>query len=457
MEAFRVQVRTPLCIDGCAQIHCRYVVSIPRPCPVYSSSRPGDAPLLQEFEVSCADSTSFTDWSWLPSISPLYRQAPHPTAALTSLVLTNVPFKYSSPIFTSGSLRALHLHGLPSLSLPLDRVLHLITSNPSLESLALYFSSLTPPVLPLPNADISPVRLSKLHTLHVNGHPLLAHVVDVLVCPALEALGMEVDMNAPMNSGMGVGMGGHAGMGRDPVEETVINLVRRSGHPDVTSLYIAYTTYSASGLGGGIFGFGGAGGVGGAPYPGAYHYLHPGSVISWSFLAEMTSLEKLEVRGTQLEPLVSALSLQDDDTGTVIGIGPGIVGVAVGGGMGGGIGVGPGGGGVGAGAGNLVCPRLKSLVARESQGYPDGIAKLVQMVEARNPDVLPVGAGSGAGAGAGAGGGDGAVPSRLCKLEIWDCVPLGADVIDWLKKRVEDVVVVDPPYSKQSSSSGGWM
>ena len=168
----------------------------------------------------------------------------------------------------------------------------------------------------------------------------------------------------------------------------------------------------------------------------------------WSFLAEMTSLEKLEVRGTQLEPLVSALSLQDDNTGTVIGIGPGIVGVAVGGGMGRGIGIGPGGGGVGAGAGNLVCLRLKSLVARESQGYPDGIAKLVQMVEACNPDILPVGAGSGVGVGVGAGGGDGAVPSRLCKLEVWDCVPLGADVIDWLKKRVKDVVVVDPPYSK---------
>ena len=190
--------------------------------------------------MSCAASTSFTGWSWLPSISPLYHQAPHPTLALTFLVLTNVPFKYSSPIFTSGSLRALHLHGLPSLSLSLDRVLHLITSNPSLEPLALYFSSLTPPVLPLTTADISPVRLSKLHTLHVNGHPLLAHVVDVLVCPALEVLGMEVDMNAPINSGMGIGMGGHAGMGRDPVEETVISLVRRSGHPDITSLYIAY-------------------------------------------------------------------------------------------------------------------------------------------------------------------------------------------------------------------------
>ena len=190
--------------------------------------------------MSCADSTSFTGWSWLPSISPLYRQAPHPTPALTFFVLTNVPFKYSSPIFMSGSVCALHLHGLSSLSLPLNRVLHLITSNPSLESLALYFSSLTPPVLPLPNTDISPVRLSKLHTLHVSGHPLLAHVVNVLVCPALEVLGVEVDMNAPINSGMGVGIGGHAGMGRDPVEEAVISLVRCSGHPDVTSLYIAY-------------------------------------------------------------------------------------------------------------------------------------------------------------------------------------------------------------------------
>ena len=157
------------------------------------------------------------------------------------------------------------------------------------------------------------------------------------------------------------------------------------------------------------------------------------------------------MRGTQLEPLVSALSLQDDDTGTVIGIGPGIVGVAVGGDMGRRIDVGPGGGDVGAGAGNLVCPCLKSLVVRESQGYPDGIAKLVQIVEAHNLDVLPIGAGSGAGAGAG--GGDSAIPSRLHKLETWDCVPLGADIIDWLKKRVEDVVIVDPPYLKQLSSS----
>jgi len=434
--------------------------------------------MLQEFEVSCAESTSLTDWSWLPSISPLHRHAPHPTPTLTSLALTNVPFKYSSPIFTAGSLRALHLHGLASLSLPLDRVLHLITSNPSLESLALHFSALTPPVLPLPNPDISPVRLSKLHTLRISGHPLLAHIADVLVCPALTTLGVEVDLNAQMN-GMGMGMGGHAGMGREPVEETAIGLVRRSGHPDVTSLYIAYTTYSSSssgmGLGGGYLGFGGGGGGGfggvggggggGLSYPGGYHYLHPGSVISWSFLGEMASLEKLEVGGTQLEPLVGALSPQDDDTGTVIGIGPGM-GVAIGGGMGGGMAIGPGGGGgvggVGAGAGNLVCPRLKSVIVRDAQGHPDAIAKLVQMVEARNPDVLPSEAGgaAAAGAGAGAGGGDGTVPSKLRKLEIWDCVPLGADVVDWLKRRVEDVVIVDPPYSKaasSSASSGGWM
>ncbi|KIM56708.1 hypothetical protein SCLCIDRAFT_131949 [Scleroderma citrinum Foug A] len=362
----------------------------------------GDAPMLQEFDVSCAESTSLTDWSWLPSIPPLHRHAPHPTPTLTSLALTNVPFKYSSPIFTAGSLRALHLHGLASLSLPLDRVLHLITSNPSLESLALYFSALTPPVLPLPNPDISPVRLSKLHTLRICGHPLLANIADVLVCPALQTLGVEVDLNAQINGGMGMGMGGHAGMGREPVEETAIGLVRRSGHPDVTSLYIAYTTCSSSSLGMGL----------------------GGSVISWSFLGEMASLEKLEVGGTQLEPLVGALR-----------------------------------GAGGAGAGNLVCPRLKSVIVRDAQGHPDAIAKLVQMVEARNPDVLPSDTGGGAGAATGTGGGDGTIPSKLRKLEIWDCVPLGADVVDWLKRRVEDVVIVDPPYSKatSSSSSGGWM
>ncbi|KAL4073399.1 hypothetical protein J3A83DRAFT_4090975 [Scleroderma citrinum] len=350
----------------------------------------GDAPMLQEFEVSCAESTSSTDWSWLPSISPLCLQRhAHPTPTLTSLTLTNVPFKYSSPLFTSGSLRALHLHGLPSLSLPVDRVLYLITSNPSLESLALHFFALTPPVLPLPNPEISPVRLSKLLTLRISGHPLLAHLVDVLVCPALETLGVE-----------------HGGMGREPVEETVIGLVRRSGHPEVTSLYIAYSTGSSSSY--------------------AYHYPHPGSVISWSFLGEMASLEKLEVGGTPLEPFVGALSPQDDDTGTVIGI-----------------------------VGNLVCPRLKSVVVRDAQGHPDGIAKLVQMVEARNPDDLPT---NGIGAGGG-GGGDVSIPTKLRKLEIWDCVPIGTDVVDWLKRRVEDVVIVDPPYSKSSSSSssGGWM
>ncbi|KAL4068432.1 hypothetical protein V8B97DRAFT_1873059, partial [Scleroderma yunnanense] len=255
----------------------------------------GDAPMLQEFEVSCAESTSSTDWSWLPSISPLCLQRhAHPTPTLTSLTLTNVPFKYSSPLFTSGSLRALHLHGLPSLSLPVDRVLYLITSNPSLESLALHFFALTPPVLPLPNPEISPVRLSKLLTLRISGHPLLAHLVDVLVCPALETLGVEVDLNAQMNGGgmgmgMGMGMGQHGGMGREPVEETVIGLVRRSGHPEVTSLYIAYSTGSSSSYGG-ILGFGAG-----------------GSVISWSFLGEMASLEKLEVGGTPLEPFVGAL------------------------------------------------------------------------------------------------------------------------------------------------------
>ncbi|KAG6331874.1 hypothetical protein ID866_7217 [Astraeus odoratus] len=420
----------------------------------------GDAPILQEFEVSCAESTSTSDWTWLPSVvPPPSHRVSSPTPALTSLTLANVPFKYASPIFTSGSLRTLHLHCLSSMSHPLDKILYLVTSNPSLESLAFQFGVVAPPVLPLPNPDISPVRLSKLHTLRIGGHPLLAHLVDVLVCPSLETLALETDLAAP-STGIA-----HGAMGaRMPIEDTAISLVRRSGHPDLTSLSLLYTSGSG---GGGTY----------HPY-GTHHYYLGGHgmtpMISWTFLAELESLERVEVGGTPLEQFASALGAQEDDAPTVIGFGPAGMG-GLGGGAGGGgvLGGGPGAGGAGGNGGgpvgNLVCPRLKSVVVRDSYAPPEAIAKLVQMVEARNPDVLPAGgSGSGSSSSATTGGGGGGnnnnagVPVKLRRLEVWDCgAPFGSDVVEWLKRRVDEVVVVELPLlcgsRSPGSSAGNWI
>jgi hypothetical protein len=95
-----------------------------------------------------------------------------------------------------------------------------------------------------------------------------------------------------------------------------------------------------------------------------------------------------------------------------------------------------------------LCPDLKVLTLRLCHSQGDGVAKLVSLVEARNPDLgdphPPVVA-------------VGVVPTRLKSLELNDCLTVGVDVLGWLKSRVEEVIVVEPAYERCVIGSGAFL
>lgn len=165
---------------------------------------------------------------------------------------------------------------------------------------------------------------------------------------------------------------------RDPMEDTLTSLLARSSHPPLTKLSLAYVSSSNNASSGIFYG--------------------PGTMVtSWQFLADMENLQTLQVGGCALEPLVNMLNAPEDDTGDP-----------------------------------WLCPNLKSLALRGCRAHGDSAAKLVQMVEVRNPD-------NGAG---GAGGAGGATPVKLRHLELIDC-GLESDVVRWLDGRIEDVVCME--------------
>ncbi|KAF8219338.1 hypothetical protein L208DRAFT_1418372 [Tricholoma matsutake] len=172
---------------------------------------------------------------------------------------------------------------------------------------------------------------------------------------------------------------------REPIEDTISSLLSRSAYPALKHLAVAYGAASTSA---------------------SFYYGPSGIVISWSaLLSELVALRTLHIGGTPLEPLLAALGPPEEDTNNQ--------------------------------AGTWACPRLESLGMRNCHTHSEGVAKLVQMVEARNPD-----GGSSGGAG-GAGG-----PVRLKELELYDCASLGQDVVHWLKGRIEEVVCTEPAYER---------
>ncbi|KAI0751127.1 hypothetical protein C8Q80DRAFT_1250934 [Daedaleopsis nitida] len=317
----------------------------------------GDAPLLREFEISCTDPAFYGEWKWLPS-APV--NAHFDIGRLQTLSLQHVPFKWSSPMLRN--LRNLQLRSLPTVHIALDRILHIVTANPRLESLSLHFASPNPPVLPL-----NPCTLSELKTLNLGGHYLLSSLVESLMLPALETLILDIEA-------------------RDPIEDTVSSLLTRSGNPPLHRLSLSYGSTTA-------------------PH-GGFYWGSGAGVASWHFLADLDHLHVLQVGSAPLEPLISALSAPDDDNGQD----------------------------------RWVCPNLGTLAMRGCHAHGDGVAKLVQMVEARNPDTATVGAG---------GGGaviNGVAPTRLRHLELYDCTALGPDVTKWLKTRIDEVVCTEPSF-----------
>lgn len=167
---------------------------------------------------------------------------------------------------------------------------------------------------------------------------------------------------------------------RDPIEDTLSSLLTRSCSPPLSHLSIAYGTASNA-----------------APF----YYGPGGIVISWNVLAELFHLRTLEVGGTPFEPLLTALGPPDDDSNSLT---------------------------------TWACPGLESVSMKNCHSHGESVAKLVQLIEARNP----VG-------GAQAQAVGGVTPVRLKTLELLECPSLGQDVVRWLEHRVERVVCTEPP------------
>ncbi|KZT10333.1 uncharacterized protein LAESUDRAFT_741435 [Laetiporus sulphureus 93-53] len=167
---------------------------------------------------------------------------------------------------------------------------------------------------------------------------------------------------------------------REPIEDTVSSLIMRCNSPPITRLSIAY-------------------GLSASPH--SFYYGGGAGVATWHFLNELDHLRTLQVGSAPFEPLLTTLGGQDDEGQP----------------------------------GHWVCPNLTALAMRACHTHCDGVMKLVQMVEARNPDLN---GGSNASSMVG--------PARLKHLELYDCVTLGPDVLKYLKTRIDDVVCTEPVF-----------
>jgi len=305
------------------------------------------------------------------------------------------------------NLHILNLRALPTTHLPLDRILAIIANNPQLQSLALHFQGVLPAVLPL-----SPLTLPHLKTLCVGGHYHLTTILDNLVLPSLTALTLDIEA-------------------RDPIEDAISSLLVRSNRPPLEHLAIAYSANPSH--------------TAAAVAAAAFYYGPGGMVITWSqLLADLPELKSLRVGGTALEPLLSALAPPDDDALTGLNPGPlhppqpnpvttilGVVsGVAVGGSSASGQGW------------TWACPRLEILGLRSCHAHSEGVNKLVQMVEARNPPSSS--SNSSNNGNTGVTSSIVVTPVRLRRLEMHNCTNLGEDVLKWLDGRITEVICTEP-------------
>ncbi|KAG7092531.1 hypothetical protein E1B28_008881 [Marasmius oreades] len=388
----------------------------------------GDAPLLKEFEVSSAEPALYQECSWLPNLN-------FPSANLTgsslqhvpalpqlqSLTLQNAPFKWSSPMFHT-NLHTLNLRALPNSQLSLDRIFHILHANRnSLKRLSLHFQSVTQTVLPL-----NPLLLPELTEFNIGGHHYLCQLVEILTLPNLEEFNTDIDA-------------------RDPIEDIIAGLLTRMGplSTGIKHLSVAYgygcgrrATKDAQQLRE-KDGKSRLSNLDCSPSSSSYPastgspsslYYGTGTIVSWAFLTDMNQLESLRVGGTPMDTLLSALGAPDDD---LLSGSAAAAGVAV-----------PG----GTTSNSWLCPNLSEVAMKHCHAHSEGIGKLVQFVDARNPDTNVTGTGSGAMVV------NGVAPTRLATLELYECAALGPDVLEWLKGRVEDVQVSELPYERSSLS-----
>lgn len=254
-------------------------------------------------------------------------------------------------------LHTLNLRGLPTSHLPLDRILHMLSSNPDLKSISLHFQGVLPAILPLAS-----LTLPHVTSLTLGGHYLLTHLLDSLTLPILDSLSIDIEA-------------------RDAIEDVISSLLSRSSRPPLQNLSIAY---------------------GGAANAANFYYGPGGIVIAWTaLLAELPHLKTLTIGGTSLESLLTTLGSPEDDPNQNQALA-------------------------------WACPALELLGLRNCQTHNEGVTKLVQMVDARNPDIGHAQAVGGV------------TPARLARLELYECTNFGEDVMKWLSARIAEVVCVDP-------------
>ncbi|KAJ7579035.1 hypothetical protein C8J56DRAFT_335233 [Mycena floridula] len=348
----------------------------------------GDAPLLREFEVSCGESAPYPDWSWLPSMHATAGSQLPLLPKLDSLTLQFVPFKWTSPMFRNG-LRTLHIRTLPTVHIPLDRILHILKCNQeTLQYVSIHFSNVNPVILPL-----SPLSLPELKEFSLGGHHTLSQLLESLVLPSLEELNLDIDA-------------------RDSLEEVILQLVARSNASSTLKhLSVAYG-----------FGCGRSASKRNKFVPNANKgnqlhspfspmYYGPGIVLGWStVLPELHRLESLRVGGTPMESILMTLAPPDDDGGP--NMTPGFTQ-------------------------NWICPNLRELGIKNCHAHSEAAAKLVQLIEARNPvgTTPPVVI-------------NGVSPKKLQQLELYECSNLGQDVVQWLQGKLDEVIITEPPYDR---------
>ena len=316
----------------------------------------GDAPLLKEFEVSSAEAGFFAEWPWLPNSNTANVIT---LPKLRTLRLQHTPFKWSSPMLRD--LHTLNLRALPTSHLPLDRILFILSNNPNLKNVALHFQGVLPAILPL-----SALTLPQVTSLNLGGHYLLTNLLDSLTLPNLSELTLDIEA-------------------RDAIEDIISSLIARSNRPPIKLLSVAF---------------------GVAANAATFYYGPGGIVITWTdLLTELPYLTTLNIGGTSLEPLLTALGPPDDDPNQSQNP-------------------------------TWTCPALEALGMRSCHAHGEGMTRLVQMIEARNPD-------NGQGLGVG-----GVTPVRLERLELLECVSFGEDVMRWLEAKIPNVICKDPLHDR---------
>lgn len=167
------------------------------------------------------------------------------------------------------SLTSLSLRALSSPHIHLDRLLHIVSSNPALKHLSLSFQSVLPAVLPL-----TPKTLSDLEVLHFGGHYLLSTLLDALTLPSLSSFTLDFEP-------------------REPFEELITPLLSRSHNPMITHLSLSYNS--------------------------AGHYYSGPALMGmapWNFLAAMNSITSLQIGHTSFELILNTLANVDEDSNT---------------------------------------------------------------------------------------------------------------------------------------------